>query len=332
MARSGVIFIHGLSRKPQPDVLEALWVDALNRDDPRPEVFGYDNSGLGIHTAATIRSVYWADVFYGEDYETDLSSYERRIESDALESIEGETLEDLSRAELPQPKNAAQADFLRRLAAHYQLDAGIDDGQSSPGTPREPLAGSPLERVPLPPAMKKGIIRRFANEAFHYLFEEPLTTPAGATINVRTLLRERVIAAVEEMRAGHDRVLIVSHSMGTIIAYDCLKNCPTCGAVDGLITLGSPLGVDEIQDNLIPGRDFARAFPDERLAGPWVNVFDPLDPIAALDPRLGNDYRRAGVSVVRDVEESNWGRWRHTISKYLKGPQLRRELRAMLEA
>jgi len=330
MARCAVIFIHGLSKKPAPDVLERVWVDALNRDDPKPEVFGYENAGLGIHTAATIRSVYWADVFYGEDYETDLSSYERRIESDAFESVEGETLEDLSAVALPQPKTPEARAFVQGLTARYQLDSAIDDRYLAPAAPGR-LEHYQLERFPLPLGMKKGIIRRFANEAYYYLFEEPFTTPASASVNVRTVLRDRLIAQVKALRSDHERVVIAAHSMGTIIAYDCLRNCSHCESVDGLITLGSPLGVDEIQDNLIPQRDFANAFPAAKLKGDWINVFDPLDPIAALDPRLSNDYRRAGSAVVRDIEESNWGKWRHTISKYLKGPQLRGALRAMLE-
>jgi hypothetical protein len=269
-------------------------------------------------------------MFYGQDYETDLSSYEKRIESDAFESIEGESLQDLSKVELPQPKTAAQRAFLEGLSAHYQLDSDIDDHFVAPLPPAGRLEHFQLERFPLPLGMKKGIIRRFANEAFYYLFEEPFTTPANATVNVRTILRDRLIAAIKALRADHDQVVVVSHSMGTIIAYDCLKNCPQCETIDGLITLGSPLGVDEIQDNLIPGGEFSNAFPSEKLHGSWVNVFDPLDPIAALDPRFANDYRKGGIPVVRDIEESNWGKWRHTITKYLKGPQMRHALRDML--
>jgi pimeloyl-ACP methyl ester carboxylesterase len=330
MARCAVIFIHGLAKKPAPDVLERLWVDALNRDDPKPEVFGYDNPGLGIHTAATIRSVYWADVFYGEDYETDLSGYERRIESDALEAAEGETLEELAGVALPQPKTPQERAFIEGLSARYQLESALDDRYLAPAAPGGRLEQYQLERFPLPLGVKKGIIRRFASEAYYYLFDQPFTTPAKETLKVRSVLRARLNGAIKALKADHDRVVVASHSMGTIIAYDCLKNCAECEPIDGLITLGSPLGVDEIQDNLIPGRDRANAFPGEKLKGPWINVFDPLDPVAALDPRLANDYRRGGAAVVRDIEEPNWGKWRHTISKYLKGPQMRKGLREML--
>jgi pimeloyl-ACP methyl ester carboxylesterase len=54
--------------------------------------------------------------------------------------------------------------------------------------------------------------------------------------------------------------IVVSHSLGTVIAYDCLKRIPECPAVDGLITLGCPLGLDEIQDKLQPGWTRADGF------------------------------------------------------------------------
>jgi pimeloyl-ACP methyl ester carboxylesterase len=141
-------------------------------------------------------------------------------------------------------------------------------------------------------------------------------------------LRKRLVDKLKAARERSDVVVIVAHSMGTMIAYDCLRNDPDCPEVAGLITLGSPLGVDEIQDPLIPGRDKTKAFP-ERLKGPWVNVYDPLDPVCALDPRLANDFLRNGAPAIRDIHESNWGDWRHTITHYLAGPQLRAAVREL---
>jgi hypothetical protein len=71
-------------------------------------------------------------------------------------------------------------------------------------------------------------------------------------------------------------------------------------------------------------------FPAERLRGRWVNVYDPLDPVAGFDPNLANDYQKGGGSVVEDILERNWGKWRHSISKYFAGDRLRAELRRLL--
>ena len=81
--------------------------------------------------------------------------------------------------------------------------------------------------------------------------------------------------------------------MGTVIAYDCLKRVGECAAVDGLITIGSPLGLDEVQDKLQPGWSRDDGFPREKVGRGWVNLFDRLDPVCGFDPVLANDFRRA---------------------------------------
>jgi pimeloyl-ACP methyl ester carboxylesterase len=125
----------------------------------------------------------------------------------------------------------------------------------------------------------------------------------------------------------------VSHSMGTVIAYDLLRRVPECPAVDALVTIGSPLGLDEIQDRFRPEWTRADGFPGEKVrSGRWVNVFDRLDPVAGFDPSLANDYRRGGTAIITDIHEPNHGAWRHDIAKYLAGPRLRAALRELLES
>ena len=123
--------------------------------------------------------------------------------------------------------------------------------------------------------------------------------------------------------------VIVCHSMGTILAYDCIRNRADCPPIDGLITLGSPLGLDEVQDAIAPSKGHVD-FPGEKLKGPWINVFDPLDPVVGFDPHMANDYLRDGAEVVSDIRESSWGQWRHNIVKYLAGPRMRAELKRLL--
>lgn len=118
--------------------------------------------------------------------------------------------------------------------------------------------------------------------------------------------------------------------MGTVIAYDCLKRVADCPQVDALMTIGSPLGLDEIQDKLRPEWSRDNGFPAKVMAAGWVNVYDKLDPVAGLDPKLANDYRRNADAIVEDINEQNYGKWRHNISKYLGGQKLRDALTAQL--
>jgi hypothetical protein len=116
-----------------------------------------------------------------------------------------------------------------------------------------------------------------------------------------------------------------------VIAYDCLMRVPDCPAVDALVTLGSPLGIDEVQDKLTPQWTRKDGFPSNKVAGDWINIFDRLDVVAALDPELANDFRRGGLGVVSDIHEPNTGLWRHTLRKYFEGPLLRSELKRLLK-
>jgi pimeloyl-ACP methyl ester carboxylesterase len=125
--------------------------------------------------------------------------------------------------------------------------------------------------------------------------------------------------------------VVISHSMGTVIAYDCLKRVADCPRVDALMTIGSPLGLDEVQDKLQPGWSREDGFPSATLKDRWVNVFDRLDVVAAFDPEISNDYRKGGDRVIDDLNEQNWGTWRHNISNYLAGAELRGKLQQMLE-
>lgn len=127
-------------------------------------------------------------------------------------------------------------------------------------------------------------------------------------------------------RGEGSRQILVGHSQGSIIAYDVLTGMLDCSTVSGLLTLGSPLGIDEVQERLVWNRE--NGFP-VKLQGNWVNVFDPFDPVARLDPYFANDFRKNGTEVVTDVKEENWGTWRHSATKYLQGPLLRKHLRNM---
>ena len=60
-------------------------------------------------------------------------------------------------------------------------------------------------------------------------------------------------------------------------------------------------------------------------------MFDRLDVVAAFDPEISNDYRKGGDRVIDDLNEQNWGTWRHNISNYLAGAELRGKLQQMLE-
>jgi len=307
-----VTFIHGISNKPPADDLLRIWRNALaNATEPLPL------GDLGV----TSSMVYWADLLY-EKPEDDSSAYEGVLENTA-EAIDG-----AGDAAPPVPRTPQEAAFLKGLRA--QLTAFSDEDLATtalPPVPAEPQGA--LERVPLPWFIKKRFLNAHLRDVHHYLFDVEFATPGKPPVRIQRTVRQRFVEALGVINVSSPHI-VVSHSMGTVIAYDCLKRVHDCPPVDGLVTLGSPLGLDEIQDQLQPGWTRNDGFPHEKVRGDWANLFDRLDPVCGFDPKLANDYRKGGAAAIEDVAVQNDGTWRHSATKYLRQPDFCLALRRLL--
>ncbi len=307
-----VTFIHGIANKPAPDELLRIWRHALESgDDPLP---------LGDH-GVTSSLVYWADVLYAAP-DPDVAAHESVLENTA-QGIDG-----AGDADIPEGATAEERAFIEGLRERLTLrsDDEIDTPESGDGADAE----FALERIPLPWFVKKRFMAAFLRDVHHYLFNVSFSPRPGETYRVQDEIRRRFVTALSAPEVSRPHV-VVSHSMGTVIAYDCLKRVAECPEVDGFITLGSPLGLDEVQDKLQPGWTRLDGFPHERNRGGWANVYDRLDPVCGFDARIGNDFRRAGTKVIEDVRVSNDGKWRHSLVKYFRQPELRAALAHMLD-
>jgi hypothetical protein len=306
-----VTFIHGIANKPPAPDLLRIWRDTLaDAADPLPL------GDLGV----TSELVYWADLLY-EKPDENLAAYEGVLENTP------EAVDAGGAPSAPRPRTPEEAAFLDALRRHMttMTESDMDAAPPVPATPQ-----GALERVPLPWFLKKRIMNAFLRDVHHYLFDVEYGPPGRPTVPIQKTIRERFVATLGGQAVSRPHV-VISHSMGTVIAYDCLKRVGECANVDGLITLGSPLGLDEVQDKLQPGWSRTDGFPHARLAGGWTNVYDRLDPVCGFDPALANDYRKGGAEVVEDIAVQNDGAWRHSLTKYLRQPVVAAALRRMLK-
>jgi hypothetical protein len=118
--------------------------------------------------------------------------------------------------------------------------------------------------------------------------------------------------------------------LGTVIAYDCLKNVNECPQIQSLITVGSPLGMSEMQDKLMPGYTAENGYAYEKIIGEWHNVYDSVDIVSRADPILRNDYLQNGKERIIDIRQKNGGVWTHGMLKYAAQIELRGVLRKEL--
>lgn len=298
-----VTFIHGIANKPPADELLEIWRRALADDG------GIDLGTKGI----TSSMVYWADVLYSEPAR-DTEAHE----SVGLEAVTGEDDED---DEWRETLAEDEQDFVDALAAKLNFEAPSpeDDDFETPLTDE-----GGFEAIPLPWFIKRRLMKVLLRDVHHYLYNAEYSPRRGETYRVRDEIRDRFVAALMRdavANAGRGPHVVLSHSMGTVISYDCLKRVPDCPQVDALMTVGSPLGIDEVQEKLQPGWTRQDGYPG-LVAGGWANVFDRLDPVA-FDTSLADDFQRGGSEVVIDQRQRNQGKWRHSITKYLAKDELR---------
>ena len=270
-----VVYVHGIGNKPIESILKCQWDHAL---------FGYD---LGERS----RLVYWVNREYypapsaGTCASGDLTEVENAPTGRALsveQHLEQTRLKDEVSALTANPREQA---ILLRIAA--TIDGHIVTGSVS-GTRAAGVHGFIL---PLPAPLRRWITRKltraFARDVNDYLFVKER----------REIMRQSL---VDRLQAGGGPFIVVAHSQGTMIAYDVL-----CGMknvdVPLFVTIGSPLGIQEVQDQL---KQFTR---QKKLAVPpsvgrWLNVYDANDPVAA-DETLADDYMPK--NAIEDIEILN---------------------------
>ncbi|MGV1010224.1 MAG: hypothetical protein ACOYBY_16730 [Dermatophilaceae bacterium] len=299
-------FIHGIANKPPQDELLRQWQTALLVDD------GVDLDDLEVSSSM----VYWADLLYETPADPGGGH-----ESNELELQQGLDAGDADLTWLdgvPQPE--------RRLVEGLARHVGFADITASPDGTADPiLSGSALESVPLPAPLKRRLMRVFLRDVHHFLFDVEYSPRPGESFHIRQEVRRRMLDALLTGAEHGKPHVVVGHSLGSVIAYDALTAVPGVPPVDALVTIGSPLGISEVQDGLTPPWTAHDGWPGARLgSGEWANFFDALDPVCGgADRFLAPDYQRAGAPCVSDVHVNNKGSWRHSIEKYLGQRPLR---------
>lgn len=124
------------------------------------------------------------------------------------------------------------------------------------------------------------LMKVFAHDVYLYFH-----TDLGAAI------RQRLVDELEGAARAGKRVALVSHSLGTVIAYDVLGQAGL--QADLLVTMGSPLGLPPIREELK-----RNAFPGG--VHRWLNVFDGLDKVTLPVQQIAGIYTREGARLVID--------------------------------
>lgn len=162
------------------------------------------------------------------------------------------------------------------------------------------------------PSGGKRIAKAFLIQAAAYLHKP------GLKKKIDDLVMEQIIEGLPK----EERIVIVSHSLGTIVAYDLMRRLRHRVKVKLLLTAGSPLGIKMVKRRLgtpiicLPNID------------QWVNASDNED-FVALEARL--DKETFGCDEITNIDQlDNGNEDAHDILKYLAQPIVAKEITSNL--
>ncbi len=275
-----MLFIHGRRQEGlNPEVLRRNWTAGLN-------------AGLTKAGASTVdpRSVVFP--FYGNLlYAKKIQALEQRADLD-LETAR------TSASHLPAdpavPKNVAvvESQILRSMQREAEDGEAVDQESVWEGLLRLPGARAALMTVARHTRVDEEIIENFLTDVAVYL--------KYARDDVLDVVNE----AIPEI-AG--KILIVAHSLGSVVARDLLTKFPKLlDRTSAFVTVGSPLGLDGVYKNLLePGTSHPGV-------NAWLSVYDPADFVA-----LGHPIADKYGEPLEEIRVSNPFSEAHSIEHYL---------------
>ncbi len=171
------------------------------------------------------------------------------------------------------------------------------------------------------------IIKRFFKDLDIYF-----TTSCTGDHDKNCLARETINKALAKVleKHKHRKILLIGHSMGSIIAYDVLSLVVPHIKIDTLVTAGSPLGLPAIASKILAEQtQISDSIPHvpENIIRQWCN-FSDLDDKVAMNYTLADDYApntkgvRPQDMIVYNNYEMDGKRNPHKSYGYLRTPEM----------
>ena len=288
-----IIGIHGLGNKPPKAILEKWWKMAI--------IEGLKTNNFSTDLP-TFEMVYWADITY---------------------------LQPLNELE----KNPDSPYFVKERYALAPKDFQIENHD----TQKKVLdfLGRQLTRIFLNEDFSLNhthitdlIVKRFFKDLEIY-YTENCPGEDGKLCKAKDLIKERLNTVLKKHKG--DDIMIVSHSMGTIIAFDVLAFEVPEIPVETFITMGSPLGLPVVISKIAVEQMQTIHITDHMITPiavtkNWFNFSDVTDKVA-FGYKLAEDFsgnkhgvKPVDISVVNNYE-INGKRNPHKSYGYLRAPE-----------
>ncbi|MFQ5991664.1 MAG: hypothetical protein ACE5NA_04420 [Nitrospiraceae bacterium] len=299
-----IIGIHGLANKPEEKLLGEWWEKSIKE--------GLRKNCNIQDLACEFKMAYWADLVYRNPLHRDPDyAFDQLYNEEPYREAGQGTLEERKTRAIDRVRSALST-------------AGgwiIDKIRGVAGT--DPLADHVLEKV-------------VKDLAFYYDNDRELRDrKTGERGLARDLIKNRLKKPLLELTGRS--IMVIAHSMGTIIAYDVLRDIGRLNPkfqVAHFVTIGSPLGLSYVKQNVEGERKELRT--PTVVSEQWVNYSCPKD-LVSLDTKLSDDFRenRRGIRVEDDLVNNDYvspeGKSNeHKSYGYLRTSEISRHIQSFL--
>jgi hypothetical protein len=141
--------------------------------------------------------------------------------------------------------------------------------------------------------------------------------------DLRCAVQYRLFKRLRSARRWRRKVMLIAHSMGSIVAYDVLRGYGRDFKDLEFVTVGSPLGLAGLK-TVVEGTLFV-----PECVAHWSNFSDPKDPVSSWDASLSDNYQAnsRGVTISDHLVVNGYvgpaGKPNaHKIYGYLRTPEI----------
>ena len=297
-----IVGIHGLANKPKPKELREFWKKSIDEGLAKNETIANPSYDFVM--------VHWADLLYSSPthYDEDMRFDERYSDEPYIPAADGalqeykDGMRDSLRAFL-QDTGGEAADWLRNT---LNVESVIN-------------------------LFLKKLVRDLS---FYYDENREIKDRQENRRNARQVLMDELSTALKSLEGRE--IMVIAHSMGSIIAYDVLRDLGrdenSSVEVARFVTIGSPLGFPTVKANVLKEREGYAGKEAVRtptiVTEDWTNFSDKHDRVA-FDSHLKDDYgpNGKGVRVKDDLVSNDYvsrsGKANHHKSYgYLRTPEI----------
>lgn len=260
-----IIGIHGLGNKPSRTILQRNWKKALCE--------GMKRQGHPV-VPFRFRLVYWADLFHPEPLDPGVTATDSPLYDDE--------------PYVP----SAKAGALRPSRLREKLLSFINSQLNSLFLNDDMTINFQ--------GIADNVIHKYFNDLEVYYCMSCLSTKARGKL-VRDAIQDILRKVLDQYRG--EEIMLIAHSMGSIIAYDVMTQGTSPVEIDTFVTIGSPLGIPVVMSKIATEQTKrlmkgVKPVVPEAVRHTWFNLSDLKDNIT-INYDLRDDFRQnsAGTGI-----------------------------------